>query len=710
MAAAAAAAGHGGGAHVFAGGLVEGLEGKAINTVRLLAADMVEKAASGHPGAPMGCAPIAHVLWSRIMAYAPGAPKWANRDRFVLSNGHACTLLYAMLHLTGYEGMGMEELKKFRQLDSVTAGHPENTLHPAIEVSTGPLGQGITNAVGLAIAAEKVAAEFNKPGAELINNFTYVLCGDGCLQEGISSEAASLAGHLALGRLIVLYDDNHITIDGETDLSFTEDVLARYASYGWHTAHVAHGNSDLDGLEAAIRAAQAVTDKPSIIKVTTTIGFGAPKKAGTEAAHGAPLGKDELKAVKTAFGFDPEASFVVPAEVAALYAAAAARGTAAEAAWRANFTAYAAAHPAAAAEFTRRFAGELPAGWMDRLPRYKGTDKADATRNISGVVLNALAPVLPELMGGAADLTPSTKTDLRGAADFQPGSRGGRYIRYGVREHAMAAVCNGMAAYGAMLPYCGTFLNFIGYAMGAVRLSALSHFRVLYVATHDSIGLGEDGPTHQPVELLEALRSTPNMYVYRPADGNETSAAYACAIGKPHSPAILALSRQNLPQLAGSSIEKAMTGGYTVFDTTDAAGGGEGAAGGKPALVIAATGSEVSLAIDAAKRIAAAGGARVAVASLPCLELFAAQPEAYRRTVLPDGVPVLTVEALTTHGWDRYGHAAVGMTTFGYSGPYLEVYKKVGITAEAVAAKGGRMIEYFASHPVPMVPLHAPKF
>lgn len=452
-----------------------------------------------------------------------------------------------------------------------TAGHPENILHPGIEVSTGPLGQGISNAVGLAIGEANLAATYNKAGEEpILGNYTYVVCGDGCLQEGISSEASSLAGHLGLGKLIVLYDDNHVTIDGDTELSFTEDVLKRYEAYGWHTSHVAHGDSDVDAIEAAVRAAQAVTDKPSIIKVTTTIGFGS-KKAGTEAVHGAPLGKDDIKHAKAAFGFDPEASFVVPEEVAAVYRSAVARGAEAEGAWNARLDAYAAAHAAEAAELRRRLAGELPEGWMDKLPRYKSTDKADATRcvpcvprhdqllakalklqllptgcqqrasipyaapapssspslflpspssssyplpccsNLSGVVLGAMGAAFPELIGGSADLTPSNKTHYKGVVDFQAATPAGRYLRFGVREHAMAAVCNGLAAYGGFMPYCGTFLNFIGYAMGAVRLSALSHFRVLYVATHDSIGLGEDGPTHQPVELLEGLRATPNM-------------------------------------------------------------------------------------------------------------------------------------------------------------------------------------------------------
>ena len=575
-----------------------------------------------------------------------------------------------MLHLTGYD-LPMDQLKKFRKVGSITAGHPENILHPAIEVSTGPLGQGITNAVGLALAERHLAAEFNAPGLPpLVDSYTYVLCGDGCLQEGISSEASSLAGHLKLGKLIVLYDDNHITIDGGTELSFTEDVLKRYEAYGWHTLHVADGNFDLAGIEAAILAAKAVTDRPSMIKVTTTIGFGSEKQ-GKEEVHGAPLGAADLKHTKKVLGFNPDESFVVPDDVREFYAGAGTLAATAETAWNAVFATYQASHPALVAEFSRRFTGELPVGWFDKLPRYKPTDKADATRNLSGAVLNVLAAGLPEVIGGSADLTPSNKTQFKGAVDFQAATPGGRYIRFGVREHAMAAICNGIAAYGGLLPYCGTFLNFIGYAQGAVRLSALSHFRVIYVGTHDSIGLGEDGPTHQPVEMLESLRATPNMFTYRPADGNEVSAAYACAVQARHAPAVIALSRQNVPHLPGSTIEKAMTGGYTVWDSADPAGGADVPAGttAPVALIVASTGTEVSIAIDGAKKAAAAGGVRVQVASLPCLELFDTQPLAYRSSVLTPGVPVISFEAACIKGWERYAHAWIGMTTFGMSGP-----------------------------------------
>lgn len=611
--------------------------------------------------------------------------------------------------MSGYD-LPMSELQRFRKLDAITAGHPENILHPAIEVSTGPLGQGISNAVGMAMAEAHLAATFNKEGEEpIVDSYTYVLCGDGCLQEGVSGESSSLAGHLGLGKLIVCYDDNHITIDGSTDLSFTEDVLKRYEAYGWHVQHVENGNSDVAGLEAAIKAAQAVKDKPSMIKVTTTIGFGAPEKQGKEEAHGAPLGAKELSHAKEGLGFDPAQTFFIPEDVKDYYLSCGKQAAAFEDGWKARFAAYAAKYPKEAADFQRRFEGKLPEGWMDLLPRCKAGDKPAATRNLSGTVLNAIAPAMPELMGGSADLTPSNMTALKGIADFQKGSYAGRYIRFGVREHGMAAVCNGMAAYGAIMPYCATFLNFIGYALGAVRLTALSHFRVIYVGTHDSIGLGEDGPTHQPVEMMEALRTTPNTFVYRPADLNETSASYALAISNSHAPAIIALSRQAVPVLAGSTIEKAMKGGYTCFDTSDPNGAADGAAG-HPDLIVVSTGTEVSIAIDGAKKIAATTGKRVAVASMPCLEVFDRQSDEYRHSVLPEGVPVLSIEASAIKGWERYAHHWIGMTTFGLSAPGPDAYKRLGITVEAVAEKGSKMIAFYAGKTVAPVPVNGPKF
>jgi len=536
-----------------------------IDTIRVLSADMVQAANSGHPGMPMGMAPIAHIMWNKIMKYSPSQPRWMNRDRFVLSNGHGCALLYSMLHLTGYH-LTMDDLKGFRQMGSKTPGHPENILTEGVEVTTGPLGQGVANAVGMAMAEAHLAANFNKPGFELINNYTYVFCGDGCLQEGVSAEAASLAGHLGLGKLIMIYDDNRITIDGNTELSFSEDVPKRFEAYGWHTITVENGDTNLDGIEAAIRAAQHVTDKPSIISVKTTIGY-ASKLAGTAEAHGSPLGEAELRAVKQKLGFDPEKKFHVDAAVYEAYKAHVAEGEQAAQAWAQLLDGYATEYPQLAADFKRRVAGEFPAGWKDNLPVFTPQDKPDATRNLSGVVLNKFAAVLPEMIGGSADLTGSVKTQIKGSSDFQKGAYAGRYFRFGVREHGMAAIGNGMVAYGAVIPFTATFLNFIEYCFPAVRLSALSHFGQLYIMTHDSIGLGEDGPTHQPVEALSLCRATPDLNVFRPADGNEVVGSYVCALEERQRPSVLSLTRQNLPQLHGSSAAAVAKGAYVLTES-----------------------------------------------------------------------------------------------------------------------------------------------
>jgi transketolase len=562
----------------------------------------------------------------------------------------------------------------------------------------------------MALAEAHLAAEFNKAGeAPVVDNFVYVLCGDGCLQEGVSGEASSLAGHLGLGKLIVCYDDNHITIDGSTDLSFTEDVLKRYEAYGWHCQHVEDGNNDLEGIEKAILAAKAVTDKPSIIKVTTTIGFGS-EKAGSDKVHGAALGASDLAFAKKALGFDPAQTFFVPEDVAAFYKNAAKASAAVIASQRETLAAYSSKYPAEAAELARRTKGELPVNIEALLPRASGKEvKPAATRNLSGNVLNAIKTAMPELMGGSADLTPSNMTELKGIPDFQhsrtgKGSYAGRYIRFGVREHAMAAICNGMAAYGALVPYCATFLNFIGYALGAVRLSALSHFRVIYVATHDSIGLGEDGPTHQPVEMLQALRATPNTYVYRPADTNETSASYALALKNTHAPAIIALSRQVVPHVLASTVEKAMLGGYVCFDTADQESLNPTAAGA--ALVLAATGTEVSIAIEGAKKLASTANVRVVVSSFPCLEVFEKQDETYRKSVLPDGIPVISVEASAKRGWERYSHAQIGMDYFGMSAPAPDIYKRLGISADGINELGTKVLAFFAGKEVAPVPVN----
>ncbi|KAF9551689.1 Transketolase [Mortierella hygrophila] len=657
----------------------------AINTIRVLAADTVFKSNSGHPGAPMGCAPMAHLLFSRFMNYNPKNPKWANRDRFVLSNGHACALQYILLHLMGYPTT-MDDLKSFRQLHSKTPGHPECHMTEGIEVTTGPLGQGFANAVGLAIGEAHMAATYNKPGFELFNNYTFMITGDGCLQEGVASEAASLAGHLQLGKLIALYDDNHISIDGDTEVSFTEDVVKRFESYGWHVLVVKDGNNDLESIAKAVEEAKKVTDKPTLIKIFTTIGFGS-LMAGSEKVHGSPLKADDIVQLKKAMGFNPEESFHVPQSTYDLYHAKAAKGAAINHEWDALLEKYSAEFPALAADLKRRLAKELPEDWAKALPRFTPADKPIATRKLSEAVLNKVADLLPELMIGSADLTGSNLTRWKTAVDFQPensgiGNYSGRYLRYGVREHGMAAIMNGLDAYGGIIPGGATFLNFISYASGAVRLSALSGHRVLYIMTHDSIGLGEDGPTHQPIETMAMIRATPNLVDMRPADGNETSGAYLFAISAKDRPTVLAFTRQDLPQLEGSSVEKTLFGGYVLQEV-------EGAD-----VTLVGTGSEVSLAVDAAKLLAEQG-IKARIVSMPSTTLFDEQSHEYRASVLIDGVPSVSVEAMTTFGWNRYAHESLGIDTFGASGPFKEVYKHFELVPEDVAAKVQKIVAFY---------------
>ncbi|KXS18818.1 transketolase [Gonapodya prolifera JEL478] len=666
------------------------IDRKAVNTIRALAADTVQKANSGHPGAPMGCAPMTHVLFSRFIRANPKSSHWLNRDRFVLSNGHSCALQYVMLHLMGYK-LSMDDLKAFRQFGSVTPGHPEVHHTDGIEVTTGPLGQGISNAVGLAAAERHLAAVFNKPNFPIVNNKVFCIAGDGCLQEGVASEAASLAGHLELGNLIVLYDDNKIQIDGSTEFAFTEDVNKRFESYGWHTQVVADGDSDLDGLAKAVEAAIAVTNKPSIIRVRTTIGFGS-KLQGTEKVHGSPLGAVDIAEVKKKFGFDPEQSFNVDQDVYDFYSKVAEGGSAAEKEWNALVDKYAASFPAEAAEFKRRIKGELPQGWKNALPKYDPSGPALATRKTSENVINAIASVLPEFVGGSADLTHSNYTIWKGAKEFQPdgsklGGYDGRYFRFGVREHGMAAICNGLAAYGGLIPFGATFLNFIMYAAGAVRLSALSNLHVLYVMTHDSIGLGEDGPTHQPVEALPYCRATPNLLTFRPADGTETAGAYVAALEN-KGPSVFALSRQNLPQLAGSSIENVAHGAYVLSEDKGAQ------------VVLVGTGSEVSLMVDTAKLLAAEG-IKSRVVSAPCLELFAKQPLEYQKSVLGGRLPVVSAEAASTFGWQKWAHASYGVDTFGASAPAPTVYKHFGLVPDAMRDRVKKVLAFYSQHPVP---------
>mmetsp|Transcript_26728 Transcript_26728/g.56300 ORF Transcript_26728/g.56300 Transcript_26728/m.56300 type:complete len:716 (+) Transcript_26728:283-2430(+) len=669
----------------------DALELKCINTIRVLAADMVQKANSGHPGAPMGCAPMAHTLWSAAgagMKYSASNPDWWNRDRFVLSNGHACALQYVMLHLTGYGDCSMEQLKQFRQVGSRTPGHPENFCTKGVEVCTGPLGQGISNSVGMAIAAKHLAARYNTPDFKIFTNKTYVICGDGCLQEGISGEACSLAGHLGLGDLIVLYDDNNITIDGNTGLAFTEDVNKRYEAYGWHVQTVDDIANGLDDLRKAIDEAKKVTDKPSLIKIKTQIGYGSPSKQGSEKSHGAPLGADEVETVKSRlYGCEPSKSFFIDDDVAAYYKQQADEAEKAHTEWDATFAKYKEAYPDKAAELERRFSGGIPDGAFDDLPKFiYGKDMAAATRKFSEACLNAVAPHFPELIGGSADLTGSNLSQIKGLKDFQKDSPEGGTIRFGVREHAMAAISNGMFAYGGLRPYCATFLQFAGYALGAMRLSALSRFGVIYIMTHDSIGLGEDGPTHQPVEMLESLRAMPNMNVLRAADANEMAAAYQLALSHRNTPSVICATRGTVSPLEGSSKEKAMKGAYTVV-----AEGGDGA----PDLVLVASGSEVWRCVDAAKTLQSDHSIRTRVVSMPCQEIFLEQDEEYRRSVLPGNVPTLSVEASSEHGWHRFSHAQIGLTRFGMSGPLEEVFVKFGFGAENVANKGKELVDFY---------------
>ncbi|SCU90035.1 LAME_0E06744g1_1 [Lachancea meyersii CBS 8951] len=669
----------------------------AISTIRLLSVDQVAAANSGHPGAPLGLAPAAHVVWKQLKLN-PQQPEWINRDRFVLSNGHACALLYSMLHLSGFD-FKIEDLKNFRQLGSKCPGHPEFEL-PGVEVTTGPLGQGISNAVGLALAQANFAATYNKPEYTLSDSYTFAFLGDGCLQEGVASEACSLAGHLKLGNLIAVYDDNQITIDGNTNVSFTEDVAKRYEAYGWEVLYVENGNEDLDSIAECIAQAKQSKDKPTLIKMTTTIGFGS-LQAGTHSVHGSPLKPDDVKQLKTTMGFDAEQSFVVPQEVYDLYNTQIIQpGVKQYNEWTQLLEQYSSKYPELAAEVTRRISGELPQDWEKTLPAFTPKDSPVATRKLSEIVLQNIQGALPEMIGGSADLTGSNLTRWKEAVDFQPPSSGlgdyaGRYIRYGVREHGMAAIMNGISAFGANYKaYGGTFLNFVSYASGAVRLSALSGHPVIFVATHDSIGLGEDGPTHQPIETLAHFRALPNMQVWRPADGNEVSASYKVALTSKHTPAIIALSRQNLPQLEGSSIEKAAKGGYVLQDVENAD------------ITLVSTGSEVSITVDAAKKLAEKN-VKARVVSLPDFYTFDQQSEEYQLSVFPDDIPIMSIEVLSTSGWSKYAHESFGLDRFGASGPAPEIYKTFEFTPEGIATRAEKTIAFYKNKQV-ISPLHKP--
>lgn len=668
-----------------------------VATMRCLASDMVEKANSGHPGMPIGMSPCGYVLWKYFLNVSPKNSKWFNRDRFVLSNGHGCTLHYVLLHLTGFK-VTMDDLKNFRQLDSITPGHPEYGWTDGIDATTGPLGQGITNCVGMAMASKHFAARFNTEDQTLMDNFIYTFCGDGDLMEGVALEALSVAGHHKLGNLIVLYDDNKITIDGSTELAFTEDIPTVATGFGWHVQRVSDGDSDLVSLKQAIINARKVTDKPSMICVRTTIGY-ASKKQGTPGVHGSPLGADGLKALKQVAGFNPDEYFVVPEKVGQEFAKIGERGNKLYDEWNKTFEAYAAAHPEKAQQLSSFINRKLPENWEKCLPDFTKQKPDLATRQCSQIILNHIAPVIGNLVGGSADLTPSNLTSLDISRDFQPESRDGRYIRFGVREHSMISIGNGLAYYGGLIPYVSTFLIFGGYGLGAMRLGALSHLPLIYVLTHDSIGLGEDGPTHQPVEMLPLMRSIPNLVVFRPADGTETNAAYKFAIESTKTPTAICLTRQGVPLLKRSTIEDALKGAYVAFQNGEFE---------KPDIIFVGTGSEVGIAIEGAKKLT---DVKVNVVSMPAWELFDEQSLEYRRSVFIPGVPVLSVEASSVQGWTKYSHSQIGMTTFGASGPYKEVYKKFGITAEHVAERATKMLNVFtASNPAPLLPTTTPAF
>jgi transketolase len=648
------------------------LQTRSINTLRFLAADGVQQANSGHPGLPMGTAAIAYTLWTRHLRHNPRNPKWAGRDRFILSGGHGSMLLYSLLHLTGYD-VSLDDLQHFRQWGSITPGHPEYGLTPGVEMTTGPLGQGFATGVGMAVAASHLDAIYNRPGYELINSYIYAIVTDGDLMEGVSSEAASLAGHLSLGRLIYLYDDNHISIDGSTDLAFTEDRAMRFEAYGWHVQKLADGN-DVEAVDAAIQAAKA-DPRPSIIMCRTTIGFGSPNRQGTSKAHGEPLGDEELSLAKQNLDWPTEPRFFIPEDVLEFFRSAVTRGIKSEDEWRLRFEAYRRIHPDAGRELDRRLKGDLPQDWLSALPTFPADPKGMATRASSGKVINALAAKLPELLGGSADLAPSNNTKIDGSPAFQKATPEGRNFHFGVREHAMAAALNGMAIFGGLIPYGGTFLIFSDYNRPAIRIAALSHIPSIFVFTHDSIGLGEDGPTHQPVEHLAALRAIPNLTVIRPADANEVAAAWKVAIENRHGPTVLALTRQNVPTFEPSGLPTVEKGAYVLKDF-----------GENPQLILMASGSEVGLIHSAAEKLAAEGLA-VRVVSFPSWELFEKQDAAYRESVLPKEIQArLAVEAGVGQGWERYASSVICMHSYGASAPAKILFEKFGFTVENVIA------------------------
>ena len=654
-----------------------------INTIRTLAMDAVQQAGDGHPGTAMGVAPMAYTLWTRFLRHNPADPDWPDRDRFVLSAGHASILQYALLHLTGYD-LPMEQIQRFRHWDSITPGHPERGMTPGVELTTGPLGAGFATGIGMAIAERSLAATYNRPGHEVTDHRIYGIVSDGDLMEGVASEAASLAGHLGLGRVIYLYDDNHITIDGTTEQTFTEDVGARFEAYGWHVQRV-QDEQDVEEIVAAIERARDELTRPSLIMVHTTIAYGSPNKAGTSGAHGAPLGPDEVALTKQALGWLPEPAFHVPPEALAEFRLALDRGRDLEAAWQARVEAYAAEHPEVASAWRDALAGRAPEGWAAALPEFTPADGPLATRQASGKVLEGLAAAMPVLIGGAADLAGSTNAVLPGAGSFAADSPEGRNIHFGVREHAMGSIVNGLAIHGGVIPFSATFLQFADYMRPAIRLGALQELQAVYVFTHDSIGLGADGPTHQPIEHLASLRAIPGLSVMRPADANETAACWRLAIERTEGPSLLVLSRQGLPIFEDRErvLEGVPRGAYVLADD-----------GGAPDLVIIATGSEVALALEA-RDVLAGRGLRARVVSMPSWDRFAAQLPAYRETVLPLEVPRMSIEAGASLGWERWVGSdgeIVAVDRFGASAPGDEVLAHFGFTADAVATRAQALL------------------
>jgi transketolase len=650
-----------------------------INTIRTLAIDVVQKADSGHPGLPLGAAPMAYVLWQRHLKHDPRQPRWADRDRFVLSAGHGSTLLYSLLHLTGY-ALTKDDLMAFRQWGSKTPGHPEFGLTPGVEATTGPLGQGHANAVGMAMAERALAARFNQPGHTVVDHFTYCLVGDGDVMEGVAMEAASLAGHLKLGKLICLYDSNDVTLDGPAKVSFTEDVGQRYESWGWQVLHVSDGNTDLMALDVALAAAKAELQKPTLIVVKTTIGYGSPNKSGKSSSHGSPLGPDEVALTKKALGWGSEEKFFIPEPALANFRTALTRGETAHADWSKRFEAYRKAFPALASDFERVLKGELPAQVAAALPIFPAGAGVE-TRTAAGQALNALAQVVPELLGGDADLGGSTKTVLKDGGSFDGQTGVGRNIHFGVREHAMAAIANGMAYHGGVRPFTATFFCFVDYMRPAVRLAAMNHLPVVHVWTHDSIGLGEDGPTHQPVEHLMAVRTIPNLKTMRPADANESAEAWLFALQNVKGPTGLVLTRQKVPVFDRAHLGSAKglhRGAYVLAE-----------AKGAPQVLLIGTGSEVQLAMGAKDELEKAG-IPTRVISMPCFELFFEQDAAYRESVLPSAVKArVSVEAGVTMGWERYvgeRGVAIGVNRFGASAPDKVLFEQYGLTVGHVVA------------------------